>query len=47
MRKGEIAKIRISKLHGFGRLIREDELIFPEGFNIEGSKGKNRLKKKK
>lgn len=43
MRKGEIAKIRIKKKHGFGRPLRVDELKFPKGYDEEGSEGRNRL----
>jgi FKBP-type peptidyl-prolyl cis-trans isomerase len=41
MRKGEISKIRIKHKHGFGRPLRQDELIFPKGWD-DGAK-KNRL----
>ena len=43
MRKGEKAKIRIKKKHGFGRPLRQDELKFPEEFDEEGSENKKRL----
>jgi FKBP-type peptidyl-prolyl cis-trans isomerase 2 len=32
MRKGEIAKIRIKKLHGFGRPLRVEQLRFPQHY---------------
>jgi FKBP-type peptidyl-prolyl cis-trans isomerase 2 len=32
MRKGEKSKIRMKKIHGFGRPLRVDELRFPEGY---------------
>ena len=32
MRKGEISKIRIKKIHGFGRPLRVDELNFPANY---------------
>jgi FKBP-type peptidyl-prolyl cis-trans isomerase 2 len=41
MRKGEISKIRIKKLHGFGRPLRVDELRFPPKYS-EGP-GRDRL----
>lgn len=43
MRKGEGAKIRIKRKHGFGRALRVDELKFPKGYDQEGSEGRNRL----
>lgn len=45
MRKGEVAKIRIKKIHGFGRPLRVDELRFPKGYEQEGSELRNRLTK--
>ena len=44
MRKGEIAKIRIKKKHGFGRPLRVETLKFPAGYAEEGDK-RNRLLK--
>ena len=44
MRKGEIAKIRIKKKHGFGRPLRVETLNFPDGYKEEGDK-RNRLLK--
>ena len=43
MRKGEKAKIRIKKKHGFGRPLRQDELKFPPNYDEEGSENKKRL----
>ena len=43
MRKGEISKIRMKKIHGFGRPLRVEELNFPKGFSEEGSAGRERL----
>lgn len=42
MRKGEKAKIRIKRKHGFGRLMKIEELRFPEGYAEDGPK-KQRL----
>jgi hypothetical protein len=46
MRKGEKAKIRIKKKHGFGRARRLDVLNFPKGFeeNKDGSPNPKREK---
>lgn len=44
MRKGEVAKIRIKKKHGFGRPLRQDELNFPKDYDEEGSENNKRLK---
>jgi hypothetical protein len=43
MRRGEKAKIRIKKKHGFGRPLRQDELNFPKDYDVEGSENKERL----
>jgi hypothetical protein len=43
MRKGEVAKIYIKKIHGFGRPLRVDELRFPSGYDLEGSDNRKRL----
>jgi FKBP-type peptidyl-prolyl cis-trans isomerase 2 len=43
MRKGEIAKIRIKKKHGFGRPLRVEKLRFPQGYDEEGSEQRSRL----
>lgn len=43
MRKGEVAKIRIKRKHGFGRPLRVEELTFPKGYDQEGSAGRYRL----
>jgi len=43
MRVGETAKIRIKKIHGFGRPLRVDELKFPKGYEVEGSDNRKRL----
>ena len=45
MRIGEIAKIRIKKIHGFGRPLRVEELNFPPGYEEEGSEKRARLQK--
>ena len=42
MRKGEIAKIRIGKKHGFGRPLKQDLLKYPKGYD-ENPEKKNRL----
>jgi len=38
MRKGEIAKIRVKRKHGFGRLLKVEELTFPKGYDVDGPK---------
>lgn len=38
MRKGEKAKIRIKRKHGFGRLMKIEDLKFPEGYVEDGPK---------
>jgi len=43
MRRGERAKIRIKKKHGFGRPLRQEVLKFPAGYEEDGSENKNRL----
>jgi len=43
MRKGEISKIRMKKIHGFGRPLKIDELKFPVDYSEEGSDGRKRL----
>ena len=43
MRKGEIAKIRMKKKHGFGRALRVEELRFPQKYS-EGEARERLLK---
>ena len=43
MRVGEIAKIRIKRKHGFGRLLKVDELNFPTNYT-EGQKHERLIK---
>ena len=42
MRKGEVAKIRIGRKHGFGRPLKKELLKYPKGYD-EDSEKKKRL----
>ena len=44
MRKGERAKIRIQKKHGFGRIGEVDKLRFPRGFSESEEDAERRAK---
>ena len=44
MRRGERAKIRIQKKHGFGRIGEVDKLRFPKGYSLEEKDAERRAK---
>jgi hypothetical protein len=46
MRKGEKAKIKIHKKHGFGRVGNQDKLRFPTGYDEIGSENRNKITSK-
>ena len=41
MRKGEVAKIRISRKHGFGRPLKQELLKYPKGYYEDSEKNKS------